>query len=407
MPPKRKRPANAPDAQARSAPSRSSPADVHMQDDAEPPPQFFNASFTAHRVSSLFIGDELLTTTRLATIAQRLRDTLVGDVVRGVQVGLEGADAGLGRAGSLELVTVRWFDAEAMLGDENTNTPRREGLSFEMRYENTLCTALLLPRLVERSRNKNNILDGPFGTDDAFSVPSTFETPRPNGPDDARFLELPLLLTRMPTQLRSFVLDFICRTFDCRVAHLGLGTRSLTTTWERWVQDAGLPTRGPLAKDLVLTIGFHMPSPEEEPSDESAKMGLRIIDVIIPPDDAERFLREDWDGNTTEKQDWEDNARLRSNLSGGGDEEGWAWLRGQDGEEDPELPFTRALAFYLDKHLALNLFHPSVRIVRIACGGFVLAENRVKVFATASGDEELVATGAVKRLVAGLVDRAG
>jgi hypothetical protein len=380
-----------------------------MQDDVEPPPQFFNVSFTAHRVSSLFIGDEALSSTRLATIAQRLRDTLVGDVVRGVQVGLESADAGFGRAGSLEKVTVRWFDADAMLGDEDSTTPKREGLCFEMRYENTLCTALLLPRAGERPRDKNNIIDGPFGADDAFSVPTTFDPPSADGPDDPRFLELPLLLTRMPTQLRSFVLDFICRTFDCRVAQLGLGTRSLTSAWERWVEDAGLPTRGPLAKDLVITIGFHLPSSEDEPGDEPAKMGLRTIDVIIPADDAGRFLRSDLgaDNRLAEKQGWEDDDRVRSRLSGGGDEEGWAWLRGENGEDAAELPFTRALAFYLDKHMALNLFHPSVRIVRIACGGFVLAENRLKVFAVASSDEELAATGAVKRLVAGLAERAG
>ena len=35
----------------------------------------------------------------------------------------------------------------------------------------------------------------------------------------------------------------------------------------------------------------------------------------------------------------------------------------------------------MSEHLAVNLFHPGVRVVKIACGGFSMSESRLKVFA--------------------------
>ena len=50
----------------------------------------------------------------------------------------------------------------------------------------------------------------------------------------------------------------------------------------------------------------------------------------------------------------------------------------------PHHPFAEALRAYLDRHLALDLFHPGVRVLKIAGDGFSLAEGRVKLFRPAS-----------------------
>ena len=48
-----------------------------------------------------------------------------------------------------------------------------------------------------------------------------------------------------------------------------------------------------------------------------------------------------------------------------------------------------ALAHHLDHHMALNLFHPGVRVTQVSCGGFVLSQSRIKVVKTADVTEDL------------------
>jgi hypothetical protein len=62
-------------------------------------------------------------------------------------------------------------------------------------------------------------------------------------------------------------------------------------------------------------------------------------------------------------------------------DEGWKWRRDDNA---PDCPFTEAMAHYLDQHLGLDMFHPSVGVTQISCGGFVLAQSRVKI--VRSGD---------------------
>lgn len=423
MPPKRKRPPGQEELPVRPRPSSSPSGDEEPQSDSDPAdsqPPFFNVSFSTHRVSPLFVGEQALSSRRLDTIARRLRDTLVGDVVRGVQVGLEGDDTSLGRAGSLEGVTIRWFDGAALAGypqgaeaKRRTGRLQRRGLCFEMRYENALCTALLLPRSLGSHKDDNgSVIQGPFQSQDSLGMPETFNEPDEDA--SPQFVHLPLLLTRMPTQLKAFVIDFICSTFDCRIGALSLGTRSIVTAWERWIEDVGSPSRGPLAKELVLTLGFHLPLPDatDAPGAEAVdgqRPGLRSVDVIIPAEDIGRFVRSDGTGaadDAESEQPWQTDPRKRSKLSGGSAEEGWMWMQPAGDEADsPELPFTRAIASYLKSHLALDLFHPSVQITRIACGGFALAENRLKVFGLSlKDDDQTEAVTAVQRLLSGLVD---
>ncbi|KAL0944947.1 siroheme synthase [Colletotrichum truncatum] len=412
MPPRRRKPNGDPEPESER--ERVSPS----AEDLEPPPPFFNTTFSTHRASPLYIGANDLTYARLQTLSQRLRDTLVGDVVRGVQVGLEGSDSSLGRAGPLEKVGIRWVDVDALLGAEDTEADlsrdldesglertgqsKKRALVFEMRYENALCTAVLMPLLTEKAQPASDGLQSANELD----IPGLLADE--SSAEDTHFLHLPLLLLRMPTPLKSIIVDFLSSTFDCRINPMRLGTKSLTAAWEKWIQDAGLPSKGPLAKDMVLTLGFYVPPTEAgDGEDEQApeRLGIKSIDIIFPADELRRFTKEGRvlaNGRTGKRkaptQGYEDDARKRKKLAGGKSDEGWAWR--EDRGTKQQQPFLNAVGAYLDEHLALDLFHPGVRVTKIACGGFVLSEGRIKVF-TPPSDDGVFAP--VKNLVADLI----
>ncbi|KAK3312575.1 kinetochore complex Sim4 subunit Fta1-domain-containing protein [Apodospora peruviana] len=425
----------------------SSSADV-------PLPPFYNTTFSAHRVSPLYIGKEELTSQRLAVLAQRLRDILVGDVVRGVEVGLlhnnnttdDGGVGAMGRAGALEAVGISWvsmagvldlgattksdWKAATAVAELRRKKDKKKGIHIMLRYENADCTALLVPELEPTASGV-----GDNNTAAKFYVGGN------NDDDDDRqqqqqqetvgkhFVNLPLLLLRMPAPLKVVVADFLSSAFDCRVSSLRLGTRSMVRSWESWIRAAGLPTRGPLAKDVAISLGFWVPPPpaEEGGNDEDGhqQLGLKSIDIIIPVAELRGFV-DAGSANITSTQKrkwaWEDDLRKRRKLAGRLYEEGWEWRRKdtastEEQEDDGEegQPFTEALGRYIDHHLGLNLFHPGVRVTRIACGGFVMSEARLKVFAPADLGEETDAAsvssspgqrGAVLELLSGLVNKA-
>ncbi|TRX93568.1 hypothetical protein FHL15_005540 [Xylaria flabelliformis] len=420
--------------------------------------KFFNTTFSTFRISPLYIAQNNLTPAGLKTLSRRLRDTLVGDVVRGVQVGLEGDNATLGRLGILERVEWRECSLATILpslaeeeerSENETRHRRRRGggnqkgrrkrlqetrrrhlLCLELEYEKATFSALLLPSLDEKEKERG------FNNNDDYDDDDNGESPLQNHPSwtqnstnpkdekdtSKAFTHYPLLLTRMPAALKSVVVDFLSSTFDCRISALRLGTRSLIRSWEKWIGGAREKT---LSKDVALTLGFHLePSKtgddEERPHAPPVALGLKTIDVVVPADEVRRFLRAgrkgiaDLDGGTksrkrpsdlTASEREEENERFRKRKMGGGrDEEGWWWISqpqsktpNNPNEQDQESettffpqPFTTALATYLSHHMALDLFHPGVRILRVVCDAFALSEGRVKVFAPRGGGEEEV-----------------
>ncbi len=290
-------------------------------------------------MSPLFLGAEGLPASRLRILGQRLRDTLVGDVVRGVEVGLDGAGDGImGNAGALETVAVEWVAAY-----EAVSTPR-PALQVTLQYENALCSAVLLP-LPDAETHASDVAE-------ALS---------------ASFLHLPLLLLRMPMSLKTVVIDFLSGAFDCRISSLCLSSKDIVQAWESWARVTALPTHGPLAKDAVLTLAFRFPGTwqpldkaENEASKEplvppigdgpnSAVLGIKTVDIFVPNDELRGFFK------AGQKL-----GLAPSNAEG--------------------TPFTDSLAYYLKRHLALDITNDAVAIVRVACGGFVLSETRLKMF---------------------------
>ncbi|KAK6853673.1 kinetochore complex Sim4 subunit Fta1-domain-containing protein [Apiospora arundinis] len=476
-------------------------------DTTNPPPTLFNTTFALYRASPLYLGPERLTKPRLRTLSQRLRDTLVGDVVRGVQSvewrwvpvrkllprrrrgdssGSRGAKRRRKRQrdGSAELGSRNEGSGEEEENgsddeDEDRNADAR-ALSVELRYENSTFAACLLPRLY---KNDND-------DDDAENVAAsqwttTSRSINGNGKtkalvaDPKQFLHLPLLLLRMPAPLRTVINDFLARTFDVRVRPLRLGTRTLVSSWAAWHADSGIDNNNNdgggggrrLFKDVVLSLGFHVVEESSPPSSltkeqqqqgqgklqttESTKnggggdmkknnntgdtsttataksLGLKSIDIIVPAADVRRFLRagqqaiqarddDETSGPSKRKKGKRkagepspppshgDKSMMlspsrRRTLAGGKDDEGWAW-RSAEAEAAKKEPFTEALAGYLDRHLALDMFHPGVRILRVACEGFVLSEGgRLKVFVPPAEDGS---TKSAWKFLDGLVERA-
>lgn len=366
-------------------------------------PQFFNTTFSTHRISPLYIGAQKLDQARLDRLAHRLRDTLVGDVVRGVQIGLEATDTPMGQVGPLKAVTFRWFQATDVLGNNisedwgELSDEQKKGLWIEMRHENAAYVALLLPGFSHSQK-------GP-STSTASLWNMGLDKPEIGEADSSQFLRLPLLLLRMPQALKVVIGEWLSTTFDCRVTKLNLGTRTLVGVLEGWIQESGLPRAD---SDLVLTLAFNAPvadkgraamlplsgdagaDDDEEEDNQAAEPGLRSMEISISASDLRRFLRA---GKALQKSkratpntasnaaSWEQDDRERRRLAGPHKDDGWGWLKNKEG---PANPLMEALANHLNHHMALNLFHPGVRVTQVSCGGFVLSQSRIKI--VKSGD---------------------
>lgn len=182
--------------------------------------------------------------------------------------------------------------------------------------------------------------------------------------DGAGFQHMPLLLTRMPSSLRDTFTEFLESSFDARTSVLHLGRSHLPSTLESYVQnclageddeDASLEERSGMLKrilkDVQVVVGFDLPS---------GNTPLKTIDIVIARDDLPRFIQS--------------GSKIHTKLLA---------------KEEPKRPFMDALTLYVHTHLALNLKHEDVNILRVACGAFVLgAEGKVKLTEpTASGAE--------------------
>ncbi|KAI0529853.1 kinetochore complex Sim4 subunit Fta1-domain-containing protein [Xylaria digitata] len=349
--------------------------------------RFFNTTFSTFRLSPLYIGKNALTPAGLEMLSRRLRDTLVGDVMRGVQVGLESGTT-LSRLGALERVEWRecspetiflpLADAEKRIGDEarqrhrNLQGRHRRGraggmqakrkrhlLWLELEYEKTTFSALMLPPLDER--NDKQSAHGVGGDDESSQLEALprwtqghANLERKDSDKTDTFAHFPLLLMRMPAPLKAVFVDFLSSTFDCRISPLHLGTRTLIHSLERWVEESGVGGGKLPNKDVALTLGFHLEPATDAKTMDSAPdeqhdpqkpilLGLKTIDIVVPAEESCRFLRVGKSATTNSTNTSGSNTRLggrkrpaattereeerlrRRRLGGGEDQEGWIW----------------------------------------------------------------------------------
>lgn len=193
------------------------------------------------------------------------------------------------------------------------------------------------------------------------------------------FEHFPLMMLKMPTALRETFIDFLASSFDCRVSALHLGSGYLVDVFESYLVDLAFSaedyeTMNPVeaaraltngVKEAVISLGFGIPG---------GSAALKNVDITISREDIPRMV-------ATGKK---------------------------IGDDTGKGLFFGALEKYVQKHLALDLTHENVKIVRIACAAFVLgAEGKIKITRPTGGDggdDEAGQRRATRRLVNGLVD---
>lgn len=306
----------------------------------------YNTTFTTSRVSPLYHGSTTFDNTTLSTYASQLRDLLVGDVLRGVRVGLADTDDSLARVGALKVVqwTVlkdeeHWPEAEDVtrLQDESTiESADERGLHLSIQYERATYTALLL-KTASGSEVIEESHDG--------------------------FTHYPLLLTRMPRTLLTTLTTFLSTTFDTHISPLRIPSATMTAMLENYISnitqiDADATDQDvtpaytatvlqSTLRDIQLTLTITLPS---------KNASLRAIDITIPKSDLHPLLQR---------------GRKLAALQ----------------PSTPPMPFMAAIAYYIQGHLALDMAHEAVAIGKIACGGFVLGtEGKLKLFAPIDAD---------------------
>ncbi|KAI1007182.1 hypothetical protein K3495_g1043 [Podosphaera aphanis] len=275
------------------------------------PLPLFEGTFALYRVSPLFTGDATPpSNASLIEHAQRLREILAKHYMyTGPQRTFRHS---VGALDSLTWETLPDEEARGSTVAEGRSDVR--GILLTISYEKMSFWAILLQ---EHDDDKVATRDG------------TVEG----------FHHYPLLLLRMPATVRLLFTKFLEKTFDTRISSLHLSSKDLMAVFERYVGDlssvdAGAHIAGatqhetlsPLIKDAVITLGFSFP-------DRSTL--LKTIEIQIQREDLAQVMAQASTASAT--------------------------------------PFFTALAAYLKTHLALDLWTPQVKIVRIKCGNFLLA----------------------------------
>jgi hypothetical protein len=237
------------------------------------------------------------------------------------------------------------------------------GVIIEITYEKANYTALLLRDI----------------TSSPTSSPATTT--------EGGFTHLPLLLTRLPPPLRTTLLDFLSTRFDTRASAMQLPSAFLKKALGGYMDalmGGGGDVKG-VVRDVVISTAFPIGgNGGAGGAGEGGEGELKAIDITISRDDIPNFLER---GRNSATSTTSTTTSTSTTTAARADEH----------------PFWNALHTYTTKHLALDLSNPSVSVVKIACGAFVMAsEGRVKISAPTDGGrgEREGAEGVVGMLVA-------
>lgn len=150
------------------------------------------------------------------------------------------------------------------------------------------------------------------------------------------FSSLPLLLVKMPGPVRDVFLQYLRTAFDAHVAPLRLSSTFITSGAETYFRQLSASTSTQTIQDVVRQLHVQLAFP-------ATTTLLKHIDITIAPADVPGFV-----------------------------------ARGKHARANP---FTTALAAYLAKHLALDVFHSKAQVSRISCNSFHLGTERLKLAA--------------------------
>jgi hypothetical protein len=318
-----------------------------MTTDASPRPYpLFDTTFTLFRVSPLY-AENLTDHINLERYARNFRDILARDVLRGVRVGLGSGpeDDALARVGALQSVTWEVLQSEDASGVE--------GLPKHPTVSAAPGRGILVEVTYEKAIYRAVLLR---------MLPEQQDDRAGHG-----FLHFPLLLVRMPASLRETFTDFLATTFDARISHLHLSTTYLTTALETYIETCSdvLKNDGALVRtigDVNILVGF------EHPVGSSS---LQTIEFKVDAVDIPQLVQRGKIGDT------------KSTVS----------------------PFMNALSTFIEAHLALDLRHEAVQLLKIACAGVILgAEGRAKISPPISVNDDEDIGKATSRLFDDLIE---
>lgn len=306
----------------------------------------FNTTYQVHRLSPLHVGTRQFTSEVLAHHASHIRDLLTGSTIRGVRIGLTGTSSELSKAGAL--LNVAWtFASSEQLGvdlNDDSDDQQFPGLTLQLIYERTTYTVLFLR---------------------SSSIAS-----------EEGWEKYPLLLIRMPAHLASTIRAYLESSFDCNITQVSFQPKHIIGALETYLQDllATAPTQmivsrfENLIRDIQLTLSINLPSQNG---------CLKAIELSIPKQDILQFLQK---------------GQALADVSPG---------VGSDKIGSGALLL--AIQHYIKHRMAFDISHSTVQITKVACGGFVIGDGRVKIFppsadeAGTSEDSELYQWVATKR----------
>ncbi|KAK2741149.1 hypothetical protein FQN57_005751 [Myotisia sp. PD_48] len=350
--------------------------------------ELFSTSWTVHRVSPLYHSNETAENTlfdapgSLRVYANRLRDTLTGNVLGGiVQLAttvddITVLDNAIAKAGPLhdcrwEILPTwgYWNEEYSILEDPDQDDPliipaeHSAGIFISLDYQH--------------AKYKAALLAGPDG----------YHSPIDGEQGGTTYL--PLLITRMPNALRQSLVSFLSENFDVRVSLLRLPSSFLCASLEGYLamlNQLAIRTQRStirrasstsittiesrafvesIVKEVQLTLSFQ----------PSIAAQLKSLVVSLPRESLNAFYISGLSSSNNIKG---------SNSS-------------STARDKPTAPFLTALAQYFDQHLAMKLDQtdftaeasspasekkPPIRLTKVSCGAFVLgSEGRVKFLA--------------------------
>jgi len=305
----------------------------------------YDTTFTLHRVSPLYTGNPL-DNNSLQQHARSFRDRLVGDVLRGVRVGLATDNDSLAASGALQTVTWRllpeenlWNTSDETELDATISSSIARGWLISVTYENAKYKAILLRGAQQEGQEAEG--------DDGFE-------------------HIPLLLMRMPGSLREAFIQFLTETFDTRVSVMRLQTPYLTSALEEYISSCSMRVLQNVISEVEIDLGFDNPT---------GNGMLYRIRIVTAREDLPRMV-----------------------LSG---------KKIERTENREESPFITALRTHVDAHFALNMKHEMLKIMKIACAAFVLGEEgKAKITEPTVHDLDFNQSQATWRLIDSLVELA-
>ena len=316
----------------------------------------YDGTFALYRLSPLYYASStsLLLPETLLLHSRRFSDSLKGDVLRGVYVGL--GDRGEVSTASGALKICQWTLLDSQAEEPVSVLPGWEGIRIDAQYEKSTYTALLLRRS------------------------------EPPMSREAGQMYLPLLMTRMPPALRDNLIAYIGTTFDTRIEPMRLSSQFMGDMLELYLEDVLAAVNEQYekrTKGIQLVLGFR----------NAVSTDLKSLSVDIRREEVMEFIKK---GRSLLKKPSSeiDSAVRRANRSG-------------ESDKQPK-PFMTAMKSYIAEQTALNIEHKDVFLSKLSCGGFVLtADGKVKflaptpILATENG---LPDSHAPQRIITGVMD---